>query len=437
MSTLGSDFTTLSREAYTYLYPLVTMEATRLQSSNVAVAEGTKAPANRFAHFRAFPTAEFRTVVRPNFDTLYSLAWLDLNSGPQILHVSDTADRYFMLPLLDMWTDVFANPGKRTSGTGEQDYLVAERGWIGEVPAGLTLIESPTPHAWLLGRTQTNGPADYAAVTKAQDGYTLRPLDPTNITAPQVDPTIDMTTEPLQWVHGLSAVDFFSWGAKLLAVNPPHATDASVLYRIANIGIVPGKQFDASKFSADQVSELEAGAIEARQEFLKVLPTLGVFKNGWSSNVQTMGVYGNFYLKRAIVTLAGLGANPPEDAVYPLLVADADGDKPVGEQNYVVHFAKNELPPVQAFWSLTMYDDEGYQVANELDRFAIGDRDDLRYNDDGSLDLYLQHANPGADRESNWLPTSESGTLGVTMRLYAPKAEILSSDWNPPAVKKA
>jgi hypothetical protein len=179
---------------------------------------------------------------------------------------------------------------------------------------------------------------------------------------------------------------------------------------------------------------LEAGVAEARETLADALPKLGRHANGWSLMTDTIGVYGNAYLQRAAVALAGLGANPAEDAIYPLLLVDADGDRLAGEQAYVLHFEADELPPVAAFWSITMYDAEGFQVANELDRFAIGDRDPLTFNADGSLDIWLQHDNPGPERTSNWLP-APGGPLGVTMRLYAPDREILDGTWTPPAVR--
>src|SRR5262249_46619865 len=152
-------------DAYTYLYPLVTMEATRRQMINMAAgAKPGFGPPNEFHHIRAFPPADFRAVVRPNFDTLYSSAWLDLSAGPVVVRAPDTSDRYYMLPMLDMWTDVFASPGKRTSGTSAQEYLLIAPGYRGDVPASTPVIEAPTPWVWVIGRTQTNGPADYAAV---------------------------------------------------------------------------------------------------------------------------------------------------------------------------------------------------------------------------------------------------------------------------------
>jgi hypothetical protein len=435
VSTLSDDLRTLSYEAALYFYPLVTMDITRLQAINAPA--GTKpgfGPPNEFHHFRAFPTADFRNVVRPNFDTLYSSAFLDLTAGPVILHAPDTDDRYYMLPLIDMWTDVFANPGKRTTGTDAKDFVVTGPGYTGELPDGLPVIAAPTPYVWIIGRTQTNGPADYDAVHKVQDGYSITPVGeaPNHV----VDPEYDTTTEPLKMVNNMSTADFFTYAADLLAVNPPHPTDFSQLARIANLGIVAGESFDASRFSAEELAEIDTGRAAALQDMLAALNTLGTNIDGWTTFTETMGVYGNYYFKRAVVTLVGLGANPAEDAVYPLLTADADGNPVAGENDYVIHFDADKLPPAYAFWSVTMYDAEGFQVANELDRFAIGDRDPLTYNADGSLDLYLQHTNPGPERESNWLP-APLGPLGITMRLYAPKREVLDGRWHPPAVRKA
>ena len=153
-------------------------------------------------------------------------------------------------------------------------------------------------------------------------------------------------------------------------------------------------------------------------------------------NIDTMGVYGNYYLKRALVAEVGLGANQPDDAIYPLNVGDTDGKPLDGSSNYILHFSKDELPPVGAFWSATMYDHEGYQVANAINRFAIGDRDALKHNADGSLDIYIQHEKPAEDKVPNWLPSPAKGTLGVTMRLYAPKPAALDGRWAPPAIKR-
>jgi len=433
MSILDSDLRTLSRETYTYLYPLITMELTRRQMTNLP--EGQKpgfGPANAFSHVRQFPPAEFRVVVRPNFDTLYSSAWLDLTGGPVRIDVPDSGDRYYMLPMLDMWTDVFANPGKRTTGTGAQSFVVTPPGYDGPVPDDATRIVAPTPWVWVIGRTQTNGPADYDAVAAFQDGLRLTELgEPVGRV---VDPEVDMETEPLRAVNAMSAVDFFRLGASLMQQHAPHHSDYSQLARMAALGVVPG-HVDVARFTTADVAEVEAGAVEARQVLAASLARMGTVANGWVVPADTMGVYGNYYLKRALVTQVGLGANPAEDAVYPVLLADADGRPVSGDHDYVLHFDADGLPPASAFWSVTMYDAEGYQVGNEIDRFAIGDRDDLTFNDDGSLDLYVQHANPGAAKVSNWLPAPE-GPLGITMRLYAPEPEALDGTWTPPPVRR-
>lgn len=431
---LSDDLRTLAREAYVYLYPLVMMDVTRRQSTALPPeARPGYGPPNQFHHLRAFPPADFRAVVRPNFDTLYSNAWLDLTAGPVALHVSDTADRYYMLPLMDMWTDVFATIGQRTTGTGDQDYLILGPGQDGQPPAGAAVLRAPTPYVWIIGRTQTNGPADYDAVHKVQDGYALTELNPARHVP---DPGVDVETDALTLVNGLDAVQFFTHAAQALAVNPPHAADFSVLARIARLGIVPGRDFEPERFDATGLAELEAGASAAREAILGSLASFGTAANGWRTSTDTMGVYGNSYFKRAAVAAGGLGANPPEDAVYPVLATDADGDPVTGENDYTLHFDTDALPPAGAFWSVTMYDAEGFQAANELDRFALGDRDPLTYNPDGSLDILVSPRNPGPDRQANWLP-SPPGPLGITMRLYAPGPEALDGRWNPPSIRKA
>lgn len=428
-------------EAYVYFYPLISMDVTRRVATNVPLgARPGGGPMNMFSHVRAYPTAEFRDVVRPNFDTLYSIAWLDLGKEPMIVSAPDTGGRYYQLQMTDMWTDVLAAPGKRTSGTQAANYAVVPQGWKGRLPQGVERIESPTAHVWIVGRTQTNGPKDYAAVHAVQAGYGITPLSQwgraPKPAAFKPDPTVDMKTPPLVQVNTLPAARYFSYGAELTKLNPPHVTDWSQIARLKRIGIEPGKRFDFDKASPAVKAGLERAVVDGLKQMTGKAPTLARVVNGWQMNTDAIGVYGNFYLKRAIVALVGLGANQPEDAVYPLNVADADGKPLDGANQYVLHFSQAELPPVGAFWSVTMYDADGFPVANELNRFAIGDRDELKYNADGSLDIHIQHVSPGKDKESNWLPAPAKGVLGVTMRLYAPKAQVLDGRWVPPAVKK-
>lgn len=428
-------------EAYQYFYSLITMDVSRRVLTNVpaGVKEGS-GPMNTFHHMRSYPLADMRDVVRPNFDTLYSLAWLDLTKEPLIVSTPDTGGRYYLLPLLDMWTDVFAVPGKRTSGTAAAKYAIVSKGWSGDLPKGVERIDAPTPIVWIVGRTQTNGTSDYDAVHKVQNGYMITPLSQWGHQVKPVkaviDPTVDMKTPPLVQVNTMPADKYFSYGAELMKVNPPHITDWSTLARLKRIGIESGKSFDMNKVSPVVQSALTRAATDGYKLMKNKQPTLARIVNGWSMNTDTMGVYGNYYLKRAIIALAGLGANLPEDAIYPMCVADANGKPLEGLNNYVLHFSKEELPPVDAFWSLTMYDTDGFRVANQLNRFAIGDRDSLKYNADGSLDLYIQNESPGMDKDSNWLPSPAQGLLSVTLRLYAPKPQALDGHWAPPAVER-
>jgi hypothetical protein len=428
----------IAQEAYVYLYPLVLMDVTRRQMMNVDPKVNPIAGTpNAFTHIRAFPPAEMRTVVRPNFDTLYSSAWIDLTGGPVVVSTADTGGRHFLLPMLDMWTDVFAAPGKRTNGTAAANFALLPSGWSGQLPQGVEGIRAPTPHVWIIGRTQTNGVKDYEAVHKIQDGYRVTLLADWGGTPRMiqrtVDPSVDTKTDPMKQVSDMPAITYFKYGTELMKVNPPHATDWSINARMRGIGIEAGKSFIDGRVGADALARAAVAGMKLMHD---KAPTLARVANGWQMNTDTMGVYGDFYLKRAIIALAGLGANQPEDAIYPLNVSDANGEPVTAERKYVLHFKKEELPPVEAFWSLTMYDAEGFQVANALNRFAIGDRDALRFDSDGSLDLYIQTQNPGPDKESNWLPAPKSGALGLTLRLYAPQAPALDGRWNPPVVRR-
>lgn len=424
--------------AYIYLYPLVTMDTTRRQAINIEPGKRPGfGPVNTFSHIREFPAADFRTVVRPNFDTLYSSAWLDLTSGPVVVSAGAEPDgRYYELPMYDMWTDAFAVPGQRTTGTEAGNWAVVPPGWHGDLPHDVDRIDAPTPYVWIIGRTQTNGPADYPAVRKIQDAFRLTPLARWGGEAPPVtaviDPGVDMVTPPLDQVNSMTAGDFFDYGLGLMKLHPPHLTDWSLIAQMRRLGLVAGARFaDLDTEVRSALNDVPAAALQAMQQ---AFPRLATVVNGWQMNIDTMGVYGNFYVKRAVVAMVGLGANSPEDAVYPVLLADADGKPLTGDNNYILHFDRTELPPVHAFWSVTMYDAQGFQAANPLNRFAIGDRDPLQYSPDGSLDLYIQQTSPGPDQEANWLP-APAGPLGITMRLYSPKAPVLNGTWAPPAVR--
>ncbi len=426
-------------EAYIYLYPLVLMDLTRLQMTNVeSDADATgRCPADLLSHVRAFPPADFRDVVKPNFDTLYSIAWLPLHEEPRIVTVPDAGDNYYLLPLYDMWSEVFACPGSRTTGNGAASYAICGPDWEGTLPDGVERIDAPTPWVWLIGRTKAS-PALYDHVHRFQDGMTLMPLSawpgPAPTVTGTVDPAVDSETPPLRQVFALDAGDYFSYGAELMKEHAPHFNDWPQLKRLERIGIVPGESFDIAAASPEVRAALEAAVPNGTKLITERQQSLAVQHNGWMALNENIGAWGTGYLRRACVGLIGLGANLPEDAAYPISYVDADGEPYTGEHNYKLHFAADALPPVLAFWSLTLYDDEGFQVANELDRFAIGDRDALEYNADGSLDILIQQARPESGT-SNWLP-SPGGSYNLCLRLYYPKPEALDDSWLTPGVAK-
>jgi hypothetical protein len=427
----------IALDAYIYFYPLMSMDLSRKQFTN-----GTndfKGPMNTFVNVPAYPPADFKGVVRSNFDTLYSASWLDMTKEPLVISAPDTDGRYYLLPMLDMWTDVFASPGWRTTGTKAGNFLVTPPGWAGTVPDGMTLINAPTPYVWVIGRTKTDGPPDYDAVRKIQAGYKVTPLSefgkPPKPVEFKLDPSVDMKTPPKVQVDTMAGGKYFAYAAELIKLHPPHITDEPIVARMKKIGVEVGKSFDISKLDPVVQKAVEGAPQNGQKLMAWKLPTLARVANGWSMNTDTVGVYGNYYLKRAILSQQGLGANVVEDAIYPLNLGDEAGKPLDGANKYTITFEKGTSPPVNAFWSITLYDQEGFQVGNVLNRFAVSSWMPFKYNSDGSLDLYFQNENPGKDMEANWLPAPK-GPFNLTMRLYAPKSEALTGKWNPPPVTK-
>lgn len=432
----------LARDAYLYAYPIVTMDMTMRQATNVPDAKSVnlRAPVNQFAHARAYPDVDDRDIVRFNFDTLYSIAWLDVSDEPMIVSVPDTDGRYYLLPMLDMWTDVFAVVGSRTTGTEAGDYAVVAHDWDGTLPEGVEKIVAPTPIVWIIGRTKTNGPADYANVHGIQDGYRITPLSQwgseyTPPTGVATDPQVDNTTPPLMQVDALTGVEMLTRLSELLERMPPHANDYPILFRLREFGIEPGKRFDPDALDAETKALINETTAKLLEDMQAIWERTGVKVNGWTLQNDNIGTYGTSYLKRALVAKGGLGANLPEDAVYPTTNVDSEGRQLSGEYRYRLHFPADALPPADAFWSLTMYDMDGFQVPNPIDRFRIGSNDDLTFNPDGSLDIFVQVESPGPEKEANWLPAPE-GPFQPTMRLYSPRAEVLDGRWAPPPFER-
>ena len=434
-------------DAYIYAYPLVTMELTRRVMTNVAAPQGTRAPMGEFVRMREYPSAKFRDVTAPNADTLYTTTWLDVTREPWIVSIPDMNGRFFLFPMLDGWTNVFQVPGKRTTGTAAQKYAITGPGWKGTLPKGVTEYKAPTGIVWILGRIYCTGtPEDYKAVHALQDQVSVVPLSaygkPYKPAAGKADPSIDMKTAVREQVNALDGAAYFKLFAELLKTNPPAAEDAPMVAKLAKLGIVPGQSFDASKLDpavAKGIGEAPKPAQDKIMRHMKegLLTKDMRLENGWLFTTKT-GLYGTNYIQRALITAIGLGANRPQDAVYPTSEGPDVVKKYSGANKYVMRFEKGKLPPVNGFWSLTMYDAQYFFVDNPLNRYTLSQRNALKANPDGSTDLYIQHESPGKDKESNWLP-APAGDFILMMRLYWPKEtppSLIDGSWKIPEVRE-
>jgi hypothetical protein len=435
----GAEDFGIGSEAYIYGYPLVTMEMTRRVVTNVAQVEGTRGPMGQIIKLRAYPDASFRDVTAPNADTLYTTSFFDVGDEPWVLSAPDMKGRYFLLPFLDGWTNVFAVPGSRTTGTQAQTFLISGPGWSGPVPAGMTELKSSTAIVWLLGRIYCTGtPEDYAAVHALQDQFKLQPLSAwgKDYAPPpgKVDPAIDMKTAVRDQVNRLSVEEYFTLLAELMKRNPPAPADARAFVSFKAIGLVAGQSFDGKALDSRWDTRLPQVSFDRIKLQLATLKR----ENGWLFTTKT-GVYGTDYLQRALVTALGLGANRPQDAVYPTSQRASLTEPYEGGSNYTLRFPKGQLPPVKGFWSLTMYDEEMFFVANPINRYSMSLRTNPKFEADGSLVIYIQNESPGADKEANWLP-SPKGKFHLMLRLYWPNEDdpsILDGSWAPPQVSRA
>ena len=431
--------------AYVYGYSLVTTDVTRIQMSNVPAPTQLQAPVNQFANVKRYPPADYRGVSAPNADTLYSLAWLDLTE-PQVFSHPDMGKRFYLFPMIDLWMTIFASPGTRTTGQKAGNFLLTGPGWKGEVPKGLQHIASATRYVVILGRTYADGTdADYKAANALQAQYKITPLavwgKPYTPKAPPVDanPGISMTDKPQAAILAMGTEGYFNWMTKRMCEAAPAAVaDASMAARMAKIGIEPCKPFTLATLDP----AVQAALKDVPQAALKKIETnqqsLGTTANGWLMT-KGLGVYGTDYVKRAVVAAFGWPANLQNDAVYPYTTVDSKGEKLTGSNTYTLTFSKGQTPPVNAFWSITMYQiDQGWWfVPNPLNKFTVSPRNNLKYNADGSLTLYFQNESPGKDREANWLPAPK-GEFIPMLRMYWPKESppsVLDGSWVPPRIQ--
>ena len=439
-----ADTKAIAEDGYIFGLPLVYISLQADAQTNVSKPEGGRAPFNQFDHHREFPDAKNNKIVGMNVDTLYSLANLDLSAEPIVLVVPPMqGNRWWIMQIIDGWNDVPAAPGSRTHGGKGGNFALVGPNFKGKIPAGLETIHVDTSLVAIGGRTYTGGKADYDAVHKIQDQYKLIPLSQwkgagTSYTPPAsvpVKPGVDATTPVPVQVSKMSADQFFGRLSELLADNPARPADAPIMRRLAEIGVKPGAKFTTAHFDADTRKAIDEGMAAARQAIRAGEAKMGEMINGWQI-ARDLGRYETKYTYRATWTFFGVGGNLVEDAVYPLGLVDSDGKQLNGANNYVLRFTKDQIPPVDAFWSITMYDKDSYLVDNPIGRYALGDRSNMKLGDDGSLTIYIQSESPGQEKESNWLPSPKGEVFKVALRLYVPKKQVADGSWRPPAVQR-
>jgi hypothetical protein len=444
--TATSEAEQIALDAYVYGYSLITTEVTRVQMSNVDKEQGMHAPPGQFSNIRRYPPADFRGVSAPNADTLYSVTWLDL-AEPQVFSHPDMGARFYLFEIVDLWMTDLNSPSKRTSGGAAANYLITGPGWSGTVPSGMKQIKIATRYMVILGRTYADGTdKDYAAVNALQAQYKIVPLSaygkPFTYKVPPVDPNpgFSMTDKPQSVILNMSTSDYFNLLAKLMGgAAPPASADAPMLARMAKIGLVPGQPFDISKLSTATQTALKTLPETALRYIEANKNSLGAIVNGWIMT-KDLGVYGTNYTKRAVVAAYGWPANLEKDAIYPYTEVDSKGRTLSGTSKYTVTFAKGKTPPVDGFWSFTMYEiDQGWWfVPNALNKFTVSERDNPKPNADGSLTLYFQNESPGKALEANWLPAPK-GDFILMLRMYWPKESspsILNGTWKPPLIER-
>jgi hypothetical protein len=437
----------VATDAYVYGYSLITTDVTRVQMSNVDKLEELRGPMNQFVNVPRYPPADYRGVSAPNADTLYSVAWLDL-AEPQVFSHPDMGKRFHLFPMIDLWMTIFASPGTRNGDGKAANYLITGPDWKGEVPKGMKHIPSATRYIVILGRTYADGTEkDYKAVNALQAQYKITPLaawgKPFMPKAPPVDPNpgFSMTDKPQQVILALGTAGYFDMMAKRMCKDSPaYDADKPMLEKMAKIGIEPCKPFDLTKLDPAVQAALKDLPEAALKKIGDNQGSLGEMVNSWQVT-KGLGVYGTDYTKRAVVAAFGWPANLQDDAVYPYTLVDAKGEKLTGANKYTLTFAKGETPPVNGFWSITMYmiDQGWWFVPNPLNKFTVSPRNNLKSNPDGSITLYFQNESPGKDKEANWLP-APNGEFIPMLRMYWPKEKdpsILDGTWKPPMVEKA
>lgn len=426
-------------QGYGYGFPVVLMEQTRETATTAPYPCGLGAPTNRFKHLFSPPGPDFRAVVRPNVDTLYSSAFLDLSEQPMVLEVPAVRDRFYMLAMLDAWSNNFAAPGTQQNGGKATRYLITGPGWSGKTPAGMERIAAPTSLVWIIGRTELKGRGDVAAANAVQKSYKLHPLDGAPVPPPKGEcrSAESYGETPEDTVKKLDGTAYFDRLDRLLAAYPPPERDARMLAKLKLICVDGDPATSVEALSPRNREALDAG-ITRGQELIDKSFDLAGRLDTWSPDPTQvpLGDYGDKYLVRAVVSQIGFGANRNEFAVYQNTARDGSKAKLDGSTgSYQMHFDAGQTPPVNAFWSVTVYDDDGFLVENPRHVYALGSNSGLKTGPDGGTTIVFSARKPDDVPEQNWLPVPK-GSFQVTLRMYWPEEPILSGQWSAPPIEK-
>ena len=436
-----SEAAELGRQAYDYGFPLLDMLRIRHGMTSVPCPDGRgNAPINHIANASKFATPTDRTVVAPNTDTLYSLAQIDLKKGPIVLRHPDMGDRFFDFELVDPWTNVIGYVGTRTTGSDAGRFVIR---WSGRKQAakvkrtGLPVIKSKYRRVWVIGRTLAGDEADQATAYDIMKRYKLTKLNGKKYKLPA--DCHRGKGEPTKYTTPTDGPGFISQLNEAMINNPPPKRDQPLLDALAPLGIGPGLSPEDADLSPEVLNALYDG-VSAEAVALPTAARVGflqesITNKGWVFADSDIGDFGTDYLLRAKIAIVGIGANTPEEAVYPAALADSDGNLLNGANDYEMIFPAGDLPPARYFWSLTMYDFDGYLVDNPIDRYSLGpSHPPLVKRQDGSIAVAISHDEPSAD-DVNWLP-APAGAFRLNMRLYGPSKRVLNGNWTPPPVVK-
>ncbi len=441
------DVAKISEEAFIYGYPMVANYGVMYEMFQDKSSSNYKTTLNQlYNEARVFTPAD-TAVVTPNSDTPYSLAGLDLRAEPLVLCLPAVQKgRYYSVQFVDMYTFNYAYLGSRTTGNGPGCYLIAGPGWKGETPRGIgKVIQSATDMSVIIIRTQLFNAADMGNVKKIQAGYKLQPLSQyLKQPAPPAAPALDWP----QFSKEKVKTDFYTYLNRVLQFCPAPPEEKELRSRMASIGVASGKPFDLAKLSLEDKAATEIGMKVGLDKITKQKEDSGKKINGWSvgSDFGDRAFYNGNYLLRAAAAMAGIYGNDAVEATYPMTTKDGSGAPLDGHgHKYSLTFAAGQFPPVNAFWSVTMYDGKTQLlIANPIHRYLINSPmlPGMKKNADGSLTLYIQKDSPGKGREANWLPAPD-GPIYLVMRLYWPKDQPPSilppgaGTWNPPPVVAA